>query len=77
MRVPPPVPGREGENEVIFLRNGHLEDSLLCRRLANQAGKAGPGGRRGEGGQEGGARRGGWAQMLYAVPMPCLAATWG
>lgn len=27
--VPPPVPGPEGDNEVIFLRNSHLEDSLI------------------------------------------------
>lgn len=27
--VPPPVPGPEGDNEVIFLRNSHLEDSLV------------------------------------------------
>lgn len=36
--VPPPVAGPEGDNEVIFLRNSHLEDSLIWLiKLGRQA----------------------------------------
>lgn len=43
----PQLQAVQGDNEVIFLRNVHLEDSPVGELAANRAGKAGPGERRG------------------------------
>lgn len=51
----PQLQAARGDNEVIFLRNVHLEDSPVCRPAAHPAGKAGPGQREGVGAEgEGG-----------------------
>lgn len=71
--VPPPVPGPEGDNEVIFLRNSHLEDSLIWLiELGRQAeGRLREEGKeaylpRGIVGEIGGVR---WCEPLQACPV--------
>lgn len=76
--VPPPVPGPEGDNEVIFLRNSHLADSLIWLielgrqaegRLREEGKKACLGGGEGIVGKIGGVR---WCDL----PPACPVATW-